>query len=97
MALYYPHFATFTGRTTLYMEELVVSERFRGGGVGRRMMAHLARLALREDFHRLEWPCMLDNPSALAFYERLGAARLNDRVGLRLDRDALERLAGGEE
>jgi GNAT superfamily N-acetyltransferase len=97
MALYYPHFASFTGRTTLYMEELVVLERFRGGGVGRKMMAYLARLALREGFHRLEWPCMLDNPSALLFYDKLGATRLDDRVGLRLDRAALERLAGGDE
>ena len=97
MALYYPHFATFTGRTTLYMEELVVAEAFRGRGIGRAMMVYLARLALREGFHRLEWPCMLDNPGALKFYEKLGACRLNDRMGLRLTREGLERLAGEEE
>lgn len=94
MSLYYPHFATFAGGTCLYVEELVVSEAFRGRGVGHAMMAHLARLALREGFNRLELPCMLNNPSALGFYERLGAERLCDRVALRLSLDALEKLGG---
>lgn len=94
MSLYYPHFATFTGGTCLYVEELVVSEAYRGRGVGREMMAHLARLALREGFIRLELPCMLNNPSALDFYEGLGAERLCDRVGLRLSLGALKRLGG---
>ena len=97
MALYYPHFATFTGHATLYMEELVVSEEFRGKGVGRAMMAYLSKLALREGYHRLEWPCMLDNPSALRFYEKLGAERLCDRVGMRLSHAALTRIAGEDE
>ena len=94
MSLYYPHFATFTGRTSLYVEELVVSETFRDKGVGHDMMAYLARLALREGFYRLELPCMLNNPSALAFYERLGAELLSDRVSLRLSLDALKGLGG---
>lgn len=93
-AIFYPHFATFAGAATLYMEELIVSERFRSRGVGRAMILYLARLALDEGFFRLEWPVMLDNPSALRFYEKLGAQRLTDRVGFRLSREALQNLTG---
>lgn len=95
MTLFYPHFAAFTGKTTLYMEQLVVSEAFRGQGIGRQMIRYLADLALREGYNRLEWPCMVDNHRALGFYAALGAKRLTDRVGMRLEREDLITLSGG--
>jgi len=97
MAIVYPHFATFTGGVTLYMEELVVAERFRGRGLGRAMLRFLARMALAEGYCRVEWPCMLENASALGFYEKIGASRLSDRVGFRINREGILALAQEEQ
>lgn len=92
-ALYYDHFATFTGRVSLYMEELYVRESMRGRGIGKAMISCLAGIATKRNLIRMEWPCMADNTPAIDFYNKLGADVLSDRVLFRLSGDALARMA----
>lgn len=91
-ALFHSRFSTWLGRPGLYLEDLFVCEAARGHGVGRRLMAGLAAIALergwgRIDFHVLEW-----NP-ARRFYERLGLGHLGDWLRYGGDEAALKRLA----
>ena len=91
-ALFHPRFSTWLGRPCLYLEDLYVTEAARGQGVGRRLMARLAAIAVergwgRIDFHVLEW-----NP-ARAFYERLGMAQVDDWLRYGGDEAPLRRLA----
>jgi GNAT superfamily N-acetyltransferase len=92
VALFHTRFSTWLGRPGLYLEDLFVCEAARGHGVGRRLMARLAAIALerswgRIDFHVLEW-----NP-ARQFYHRLGLAQVGEWLRYGGDEEALRKLA----
>jgi GNAT superfamily N-acetyltransferase len=91
-ALFHSRFSTWLGRPGLYLEDLYVTETARGLGVGRRLLARLAQIAIergwgRIDFHVLDW-----NP-ARRFYERLGLGQVGDWLRYGCDETALRRLA----
>jgi GNAT superfamily N-acetyltransferase len=92
-ALFFHNFSTFLGRRGLYLEDLFVLPQHRGRGVGRRLLSHLARLALERKCGRLEWWVLDWNESAIRFYESIGAVRMDDWTTYRLGGDALQRLA----
>jgi GNAT superfamily N-acetyltransferase len=91
-ALFFSNFSTFLGRPGLYLEDLYVHEHERGRGVGRRLLQHLARLAIERGWGRMEWAVLDWNVDAIGFYEKLGAKLLGDWRICRLTGDALTRL-----
>ena len=95
-ALFFHNYSTFLARPGLYLEDLFVQPRFRGMGIGRRLMAHLARLALDRGCGRFEWSVLDWNAPAIGFYRRLGAVGMDGWTIQRLTGDALQRLAGDE-
>lgn len=92
-ALFFPTYSTFLARPGLYLEDLFVSPDFRGRGIGRALLLHLARLAVARGCGRLEWSVLDWNAPAIAFYQRLGARPLDDWTTYRLTGDALTTLA----
>jgi GNAT superfamily N-acetyltransferase len=92
-ALYFHNFSTFLGRRGLYLEDLFVRPAFRGKGVGRALLAFLARLAVERGCGRLEWAVLDWNEPAIGFYKGLGAAPMNDWTVYRLAGEPLEALA----
>jgi GNAT superfamily N-acetyltransferase len=92
-ALYYRTFSTFECRPGIWLEDLFVRPEHRRAGVGRALLAHLARLAVQRSCARLEWAALDWNAPALGFYDTLDARLLDDWRMLRLDGAALERLA----
>jgi GNAT superfamily N-acetyltransferase len=72
-ALYFQTFSTFLGRPGIYLEDLFVEERWRGRGFGKRLLAHLAAIAVERGCGRLEWSVLDWNEPALRFYRSLGA------------------------
>ena len=93
MALFFHNFSTWTGLRGLYLEDLYVRPEMRGRGVGRRLLAHLARLARERDCARFEWAVLNWNAPAIGFYQSLGAVPMDEWKIYRLTGDALERLA----
>ena len=92
-ALFFHNFSTFLGRRGLYLEDLFVLPAYRGRGVGRRLLAYLARVALERKCGRMEWWVLDWNESAIRFYETIGARAMDEWTVYRLDGDALFRLA----
>lgn len=92
-AVFFHNFSTFLGRRGLYLEDLFVQPRHRGAGYGRRMLAHLARLAVERGCRRFEWAVLDWNAPALGFYAALGAEAKSDWVIHRLSGGALAALA----
>jgi len=92
-ALFFVSFSTFVGKPGLYLEDLFVRPPFRGRGVGRRLMVHLARLAVERGYGRFEWSVLDWNTPAIDFYRRLGARPMDAWTVQRLDGEALQALA----
>src|SRR5919108_608302 len=67
-ALFFHNFSTFLGRRGLYLEDLFVKPECRGHGVGKRLLAHLAQLAVDRQCGRFEWAVLDWNESAIQFY-----------------------------
>lgn len=87
--------SAYTGRAGLFLDAFFVDDRMRGQGVGRAMMAHLARLSIDRDGEMLEWGCLDWNQPAIAFYRGLGAYTLDEMRVYRLGPDRLAELAAG--
>ncbi len=92
-ALFFHNFSTFLGQRGLYLEDLYVKPEFRGLGLGRRLMIHLAQLALARDCGRFEWWVLDWNAPAIAFYRELGAQPMDEWTVQRVTGDALAALA----
>jgi len=94
-ALFFHSFSTFLGRPGVYLEDLYVRPSMRGNGIGKALLAYLARLAVERKCGRLEWAVLNWNEPAIGFYEKLGARAMDEWTVYRLAGDALKRLAEG--
>lgn len=92
-ALYFFNFSTWLGRPGLYLEDLYVTPEARGVGVGRALLAHLARIAVDEGCGRMEWAVLDWNRPAIDFYLKLGASARTEWTGYRLEGQTLEEVA----
>ncbi|MGH7628627.1 MAG: GNAT family N-acetyltransferase [Gemmatimonadales bacterium] len=92
-ALFFHNYSTFLGQRGLYLEDLFVTPAFRGHGVGRRLLQHLARLAVERGCGRFEWWVLDWNEPAIRFYESLGARPMSDWTVYRMTGNALRALA----
>ncbi len=82
-------------RGQLFMKDLYVRAGWRGQGVGEALMGFLARHAVDKGCVRFDWTTERGNAGAIAFYDRLGASRVAEKLYFRLDGPALEALAAG--
>jgi GNAT superfamily N-acetyltransferase len=94
-ALWFRTFSTWLCRPGLWLEDLYVSPHQRRGGVGRALLAHIARIAVGRGYGRVEWSALHWNVPALDFYEAQGAEVLHEWRMHRLEGEALSRVAGG--
>ena len=92
-ALFFHNFSTFLGKPGLYLEDLFVRPQYRGLGLGKRLMARLARVALERGCGRFEWSVLDWNAPAIAFYRTLGAVGMDEWTVQRVTGDALQALA----
>jgi GNAT superfamily N-acetyltransferase len=93
-ALWFRNYSTFLARTGVYLEDLFVFPEFRGHGLGRQLLASLARTAVERGYGRLEWAVLDWNVDAIGFYESLGAVAMNDWTTYRLAGEALNAVGG---
>jgi GNAT superfamily N-acetyltransferase len=92
-ALFFHNYSTFIGAPGIYLEDLFVRPEFRGRGLGKALLAHLAKLAVERGCGRVEWAVLDWNTPSINFYKSLGAIPLDDWRIFRLTGDAMEKLA----
>ena len=81
LALFFPYYSTWQGRSGIFVEDLIVKRRFRGKGVGLALMSRVARMALAEDGSGMRWEVHSWNKEAIRFYRGIGASfRQHGRV-----------------
>lgn len=93
-ALFFHTFSTFLAMPGIYLEDLFVRPEHRGRGIGKSLLVHLARLAVLRGCGRVEWSVLDWNTPSIAFYERLGAKKLDEWHIYRLTGKKLDELAG---
>ena len=92
-ALFFYNFSTFLGKPGIYLEDLYVKPDFRSNGFGRRMLAHIARMAKARNCGRFEWSVLDWNEPAIRTYDRLNARPMREWILYRLTDEALDKLA----
>ncbi|MBC87335.1 MAG: N-acetyltransferase [Bdellovibrionaceae bacterium] len=88
-ALYFKNFSTFKGRPGIYLEDLFVDPKYRGKGIGKKLLQELARRALESNFARLEWSVLDWNTPAIQFYESIGAKKMEEWFTFRMTEEAM--------
>ena len=92
-AIWFSTYSTFLSRPGIYLEDLFVLPEWRGKGIGRALLQHLARLAVERGCGRIEWSVLDWNETAIKFYRGLGARPMDEWTVYRLTGDSIQRLA----
>ncbi len=92
-ALFFHNYSTFLGRPGIYLEDLFVLPEYRGHGLGKALLAGLAKLAVERECGRLEWAVLDWNEPSIRFYESLGAVAKKEWIIYRTTGASLAKLA----
>lgn len=92
-AVFFHNYSTFLGRPGLYLEDLFVLPQWRGQGLGRRLLAYLARVAVTRGCGRMEWSVLDWNEPAIRFYQTIGAQPLDKWTVYRLTGESLQQIS----
>jgi GNAT superfamily N-acetyltransferase len=92
-ALFFNNYSTWRGRPGVFLEDLFVRPEFRKKGIGKALLARLAKIAVDERCARFEWQVLDWNTPAIEFYQSLGAQVLKEWRTMRVTGEALGMLA----
>ena len=93
MAFFFHHYSTWQGRAGIYLEDLYVRPEFRRRGIGKALMAQLARIAIEENCYGIRWEVLDWNALAIQAYEHQGARFREHWRVMQITGADLERLA----
>jgi GNAT superfamily N-acetyltransferase len=92
-AVFFHNYSTFVGRPGLYLEDLFVLPDYRRRGIGRRLLKHLAGIAVARNCGRMEWAVLEWNEDAIHLYRGVSARSMDDWMLFRLTADQIRHLA----
>jgi len=92
-AFFFYNYSTWQGKPGLYLEDLFVKPSFRGKGIGKALLLHLAKIAVAENCGRFQWQVLDWNTPAIDFYKSLGAEMMSAWLTMRVEGDNLRKLA----
>ena len=92
-AVTFLNFSTWLGKSGLFLEDLFVDPAYRGKGVGKALLKHLAQHAVEQGYERFEWNVLTWNEPALKFYQSIGAKPQDEWIGYRMTGEAIRAFA----
>lgn len=92
-ALFFHNYSTFLGQPGIYLEDLFIKPEYRGQGLGKKLLSHLAKLTVQRGCGRLEWSVLNWNQDAIEFYKSLGAKAMSEWTVYRLVDRELQKFA----
>ena len=92
-AVWFLNFSTFAGRFGIYLEDLFVRPQYRRNGIGKALLAYLAKACVDNGWSRLQWSVLDWNEPSIAFYKSLGAVLMDEWTLCRVTGPALNALA----
>ncbi|RAV28012.1 GNAT family N-acetyltransferase [Sinomicrobium soli] len=94
IALVYPRYSTWKGMA-LHLEDLIVSEAYRGRGLGKALLSEVVRYGHELGVKRICWEVLDWNEPAIDFYEKQGARILRDWDVVHLDAEGIAGYMSG--
>jgi GNAT superfamily N-acetyltransferase len=91
LSLYYWRYSTWKGKR-LYLEDIIVTEKERGGGVGKLLFDRTMQKAIEEDCSGMMWQVLNWNEKAINFYKKYGAKLDDEWTNCSLERNQIEML-----
>jgi GNAT superfamily N-acetyltransferase len=92
LCLFFHNYSTWEGRSGLYVEDLFVEEHMRGLGLGRNLLAAMARIALERNCLRIDLSVLEWNPTR-KFYHQVNMNHMETWLPYRMDHTAIATLA----
>ena len=89
IALYYYRYSTWKGKT-LHLEDLIVTEKMRGTGLGFALYSEIIKQGKRDDVRRIEWNVLDWNMPAVDFYIKSGAKIPEDWRVVQMDEQGID-------
>ena len=96
MAIYYPRYSTWNG-PTIHLEDLIVSEQYKGKGIGTQLYSNFIKMALNSGVKRVEWNVLDWNSPAINFYKKSGAKVLEDWRSVQMHRSEMKKYLKNKE
>ncbi|QEG38023.1 GNAT family N-acetyltransferase [Bythopirellula goksoeyrii] len=96
-ALYFTTYSTFLAKEGIYLEDVYVQPSYRGRGIGKQLLAEVARITVQREGGRLEWSVLDWNAPAIEFYDSLGAKPQGEWIRYRIVDEELAALAASHE
>jgi len=75
-ALYYIRYSTWKGQR-MYLEDIIVTEKMRGNGIGKMLFESLIKVCKEENLKGIAWQVLDWNEPALNFYKKFKEVKLD--------------------
>lgn len=92
IALYYTKYSTWKGKC-IYLEDLIVTEKYRGVGAGKLLFEALIKIAAEQNAGRMEWQVLDWNEPAIGFYKKYDAELDGEWFNAKFRREQLQELS----
>ncbi|KAI3816138.1 hypothetical protein L1987_15828 [Smallanthus sonchifolius] len=91
--LFFPNYTMSVAKPGFYIQDLFLRESYRRMGLGKMLLAAVARQAVAMGYGRVEWVVLDWNTNAIKFYEEMGAYVVKEWMVYRLIGDGLQAYA----
>ena len=91
ISLYYWRYSTWKGKR-LYLEDIIVTEKERGSGIGKLLFDRTMQKALEENSSGMMWQVLEWNKPAIKFYKKYGAKLDDEWTNCTLEVDQIKNL-----
>ena len=91
LSLFYYRYSTWKGKG-LYLEDLIVTRKYRGKGIGKDLLKETAKYALKSNCTAMYWQVLDWNTPAIDFYQSLGTKFDGEWINCKIDRKAMAKI-----
>ena len=90
--VFFKNYSTFRAKSGIYIEDIFVLPKFRGNGIGFKLMKEVLSVAKAENCFAVDWVVLDWNQSAIDFYKKIGAEEMSKWKTFRLESSKFDSL-----